>query len=253
MRARHFFLVAALSFTAVSASACSLKMALEPWPPYIYSDDAGQLAGVDLELVQAIVKEAGCTLRIEAELPALRRQILFREGKLDLMLAASDTPERRRYARFSMPYRNESVGLFTTPAKLARFRKLASFGAIAQQHVSLLAPKAGWYGDSYHLAGETLEANGNRSTFGSFQQGVQMFKAGRADLIMGDRMAVLHEARRQGVALAALPYVPFRAPVHLMLNAASTTQANLDSLNAAIQRLERSGALPAIRARHGLP
>lgn len=228
-------------------------MALEPWPPYIYSDGTGKLTGVDLELVQAIMKEAGCALRIEPQLPALRRQILFREGKLDLMLAASDTPERRRYARFSKPYRNESVGLFTTPDKLDRFRKLASFNAIARQRVSLLAPKAGWYGKGYHLAGGALEANGNRSTFGSFQQGVQMFKAGRADLIMGDSMALRHEARRQEVALAALPYVPFRAPVHLMLNAASTTRADLDSLNAAIRRLEQNGVLPAIRARHGLP
>jgi polar amino acid transport system substrate-binding protein len=54
------------------------------------------------------------------------------------------------------------------------------------------------------------------------------------------------------VALAALPYVPFRAPVHLMLNAASTTQQQLERINAAIARLEHDGTLPAIRMRYGV-
>ncbi|MNR49989.1 hypothetical protein D3C85_1694470 [compost metagenome] len=79
-----------------------------------------------------------------------------------------------------------------------------------------------------------------------------MFKAGRGELIMGDAAAVRAEARRLGVALAALPFVPFRAPVHLMLNAASTTPQQLERINAAIAQLEQNGTLAAIRVRYGL-
>lgn len=251
MRAHHFFL-AALCFAALPGHACHLRLSPETWPPYIYGTGDGRFAGADVELAQAILREAGCTLDIGAELPALRREVLFRQGQLDVMLAASKTDERRRYARFSAPYRHERVGLFTTPDKLARFHQIGGFDAIARQRIAVLAPRAGWYGAAYARAASAPDAGLWRNTFGNFHQGVQMFRAGRAELIMGDVAALQHEARQQGVDLTALPYVPFSAPVHLMLNASTTTQEQLARINSAIARLEQSGALAAIRARYGL-
>lgn len=251
MRARPL-LLAALCLATLPAGACHFKMASESWPPYIYSDEEGALAGADVELAQAIIREAGCTLEVVPELPSLRREILFRQGKLDLMLAASRTEERRRYARFSSPYRQERVGLFAATDKLQQFAKIDSFDTIARQHIALLAPRAGWYGPDYARVAAAPDAGAWRSTFGTFRQGIQMFRAGRAELIMGDAAALQHEAKQQGVALSALPYVPFNAPVHLMLNASSTTPDQLTRINNAIARLEHSGALATIRARHGL-
>jgi polar amino acid transport system substrate-binding protein len=251
MRA-HPFLLAALCLAAAPAWACHLRMASESWPPYIYSGSNGEAMGADVELVRAIMQEAGCTLDIVAELPTLRREVLFRQGKLDLMLAASRTEERRGYARFSAAYRHERVGLFAATDKQAQYAKIDSFDAIARQRIAVLAPRAGWYGPDYARAASAQDAGAWRNTFGTFRQGIQMFRAGRAELIMGDAAALQHEARQQGVALAALPYVPFSAPVHLMLNAASTTPGELDRINGAIARLEQSGALATIRARYGL-
>jgi polar amino acid transport system substrate-binding protein len=48
-----------------------------------------------------------------------------------------------------------------------------------------------------------------------------------------------------------LPLVVLRAPVHLMLNQQTTTQADLDRINNAIARLQRAGVLDAIRSRYG--
>jgi len=78
-----------------------------------------------------------------------------------------------------------------------------------------------------------------------------MFNAGRADFILGDRNAVRYAARQQGVTLVPLPFTVLRAPVHLMLNKASTTEAELGAINAAIDRLEQQGVLGAIRSRYG--
>ncbi|KQW87919.1 ABC transporter substrate-binding protein [Massilia sp. Root418] len=244
-------LTAALCSLAAPGHACILKVAPEPWPPYIFIDQRGGLSGLDYELAQAIMKEAGCALRVEMALPTLRRQMEFRQGRLDLTLGASDTAERRAFARFSLPYRNETVALFTSPANAARYRGLDGFDAILTRHVTLLTPRGGWYGDSYARALPQLDAAGVRNPFSSYELGMRMFKAGRADVIMGDMAAVRHEAERQGVPLATLPWVPFRAPAHLMLNAASTTPEELVRINAAITRLEQSGALAAIRARYG--
>ena len=132
-------------------------------------------------------------------------------------------------------------------------RHAASFAQLARGKSPLLAAKEGWYGADHAAARPALEKDGRLNTFGSFQQGLRMLDAGRADLLMGDVLAVRHEARQQGVALTTLPFLALRAPVHLMLNAHSTSTADLARLNAAITRLEQRGALAAIRARYDTP
>ncbi|NGZ82872.1 substrate-binding periplasmic protein [Duganella aceris] len=250
MQARHVF-TAIVLMVAVQARGCELRMAMDQWPPYIFRQAGGAPSGLDMELAQAIVKEAGCTLRLLPELPPSRRQVLFEQGGIDLLLAASTTPERRAYARFSIPYRHESVGLFTRTSLLPRYQAITSLDALLKRKLPLLAPKVGWYGAGYARLQPTLAARGQLSTFSSFQQGLRMLDAGRADLIIGDRAALRHEARRQGVAISALPLaLVLHAPVHLMLNKRSTSQADLDRIDAAIGRLERQGALSQIRRRY---
>ncbi|MDN2710989.1 transporter substrate-binding domain-containing protein [Janthinobacterium sp. SUN118] len=250
MRLRHFLFAAALGISALPALACRMTMALEQWPPYVYRDAQGRYTGLDLELLQAIFREARCTLVTLPELPTARRQLLFQQGGLDLMLAASETPERQSYARFSISYRDETVGIFSKPGNQ---HPIDSFAQLARGKSTLLAPKVGWYGPQYAAARPVLEKEGRLNAFGSFQQGIRMLDAGRAELLMGDVLAVRHEARLQGVALNALPFLALRAPVHLMLNTHSTSSADLARLNAAITRLEQRGTLAAIRARYEAP
>lgn len=251
MYARHFFLAAALLGAMPPAHACSLRLGFDQWRPYIYRDTRAQLVGLDVELAQAIFKEAGCTLVIGAELPGARRSLLFQQGQIDLLLSASDTPERRVYARFSISYRNELVGIFTSPANLARYRQIDTFETLSKQAVTLLVPKQGWYGDAFVEASPKLALAGKLTPYNNYYQGVRMFNAGRAGLIMGDMVALRDEAKEQGVEIAALPFIVLRAPVHLMLNKATTSQADLDRLNGAIARLEKRGTLALIREKYG--
>ncbi|MGK5038063.1 substrate-binding periplasmic protein [Janthinobacterium sp. LB3P118] len=253
MRMRHFLFAAVLGLSALPAVACRMTMALEQWPPYVYRDAQGRYTGLDLELLKAIFKEARCTLVTLPELPTARRQLLFQKGGLDLMLAASDTPERRSYARFSISYRDEAVGLFSKSGSPADHRQIGSFEQLARGKSTLLAPKVGWYGAQYAAIRPALEKAGRLNTFGSFQQGVRMLDAGRADLLLGDVLAVRHEARLQGVPLTALPFLALRAPVHLMLNTRTTSAADLARLNAAITHLEQRGVLTAIRHSYEAP
>ncbi|MYM70171.1 transporter substrate-binding domain-containing protein [Pseudoduganella sp. FT55W] len=253
MQARYVIAAIALLGVAAQAPACELSMALEQWPPYLYSPPNAAPTGLDWDLAQAILKEAGCKLDVQPELPTARRQRLFEQGKLDLPLSASNTAERRRYARFSIAYRHETVGVFARSSASRHLQHITSFDALLGDKVALLAPKVGWYGAAYARVQPTLAATGKLSTFLSFQQGLRMLDAGRADLIMGDSLALRHEAKTQGVAISPVPLVALRAPVHLMLNKTSTTQADLDRINTAIARLEQQGVLGAIRSRYGEP
>ena len=132
MRMRDLLFAAMLGVAALPAAACRMTMALEQWPPYVYRDAQDRYTGLDLELLQAIFKEARCTLLTLPELPTARRELLFQQGKLDLMLAASETSERLSYARFSVAYRDEAVGLFSKPGNAAGQRPAASFAQLAR-------------------------------------------------------------------------------------------------------------------------
>ncbi|MFA9216303.1 MAG: substrate-binding periplasmic protein [Sphingomonadaceae bacterium] len=255
MPARTSLALAMLATALVTARAagppCQLSMTADHWPPYLDAQSGPTPSGLDWDLLQAILQEAHCTVQLLPALPTARRQNEFQHGRIDLQLAASENTERRRYARFSLPYRHETVGIYSLASQAGRFAQLGSLDALAQRRLPLLAPKVGWYGPAYARVLPLLQQDGKLSTFLSDAQGVRMLAAGRADLILGDGLALRHAAQDLGVVLSPLPYTLRRAPVHLMLNRASTTPAQLDALNAAIARLERQGVLAQIRSRYG--
>jgi polar amino acid transport system substrate-binding protein len=250
LRALIAVLLAAGAFAAPPLAACSktITVITEVWPPYVYG--AEQRIGLDAELVDAIFKEAGCKLEIGPALPTVRRMYLFEKGQFDMMLAASDIPQRRRFARFSLAYRHETVGLFALEKNFSQYSDIDSFDAIVRRKVSLLVPTIGWYGPAYEQHYEALKATARLSGFGSNEQGMRMLAANRGALIMGDTVALQHQSQLSGVRLRQLPFVVLHAPVHLMLSKASTTEDDLARIDAAIERLEKNGALKAIRQRY---
>ncbi|CUI08490.1 substrate-binding periplasmic protein [Massilia antarctica] len=247
-------LAGAALLASAQARACSrpLNMVSEEWPPYSFTNEDNLQTGLDMDMAKAILKEAGCTLVTAPPLPTVRRMLLFERGDFNLMLAATDTQERRRFARFSDAYRSETVALFVLARDYARYAGIGGMAALARGESAVLAPRVGWYGADFARAAPSLRASGRLFDFGTFEQGMRMLGAGRAPLIMGDRAAVLYEAQRQKLVLRQLPFVVHQAPVHLMLSRASTTDDDLARINAAIARLEKNGTLQALRERYGL-
>lgn len=247
--------LAALAIMAsASALACSKPLTLitEEWPPYAFNFGREVQTGLDIELARTILQEAGCSLVTLPSVPPARRMVMFERGEVDLLLAASETPERRRFARFSIAYRNESVGLFVLAANLERYRYIDSMDAIMRTQASLLAPTVGWYGKDYERVRVALKSRARLSVYNNLEQGMRMLAAGRAALILSDVAALQHEARNQQLDVRQLPYVVLQAPVHLMLSRASTTADDVARIDAAIVRLERNGTLKNIRANYGL-
>jgi polar amino acid transport system substrate-binding protein len=245
--------LAILAPGALLAAPCSRSVtaAAGDFPPYVYQDGMQQWAGVDVEMAQAIFREAGCPLAFSPPMPATRYLELFKVGKVDLILGASDTAERRAYAVFSSAYREEVVSLFALADVAARYANVKDFAAIGVGGLTLLAPKAGYYGAQYARHLPRLRASGGVSEFVNFAQGVRMLAARRASLIMGDSAAVQYEASRQGLALQALPLKVLRAPVHLMFSKDALAGGELEQINAAIERLDRNGTLRTIARSYG--
>lgn len=229
-----------------------LSIASSDYAPYVYRDAHGQWAGLDVELMQAIFREAGCAYRF-APLVAPKRMVeTVSTGQTDIMLAASDSAERRAANRFGPMYRYESVSLVGLAGKTAAFRQVRSFRDLGKLGERLLLPNAGWFGADYARALPDLRAAGLVVEFTYLDQAVRMLKAGRGALLMSDTAAIFAAARQEGVAIEAIPYTVTRAPVHMMFSKASVSDHDFQLLGDATRRLEKRGVLATIRRAYGL-
>jgi polar amino acid transport system substrate-binding protein len=244
-------LLAALACGCFShaALACSapLKQGTGQLEPYGYYDAQRRYVGIDAEMVRAIFKEAGCTVVELPLMPDGRNLLLFEKGQVDLMAGASITPERQKHARFSAPYRDETVGIFALEKDFEQVADIRSLAELLALPVSLLGPRAGWYGPDY----EQLKGSRRLSLFGDVAQGIRMLAAGRARFMLGDAAGIEHAAARQGVKVRPLPFWVVQAPVHLMFSKATVSEADVRQIDAAIERLQKRGQFEAIRRAYG--
>jgi polar amino acid transport system substrate-binding protein len=93
------------------ARPCRLTLGWEPKEPYEYRSVDGALAGLDIELVQAILTQAHCELLFaEGRWVTLVRRL--QRGEVDVLAGAPRTPARETFALFSDPYRTGSFALY---------------------------------------------------------------------------------------------------------------------------------------------
>lgn len=110
-----------LSWTATGAADdCRLRVGYEPYGAYTYTDAEGNPAGIDIDVIRAFSAELGCETSF-AEMPWTRILLMIENGELDATSSASLTPERLRFARFSVPYRKAEVAIFVRRGESARF------------------------------------------------------------------------------------------------------------------------------------
>jgi len=249
-----FALSLAAAPPATAANACSrpITVATGQWEPYSYYDAQGRFTGIDADMVRAIFVEAGCTLLELGSMPASRNMTLFFRGEIDMMTGASLTAERLKGARFSLPYRGETVGLFFVADGSARFRDIRSFDDfLAHQSLSMLAPRVGYYGPIYEKYQASLLGAKRLSQFIDFPQGMRMLAARRGDFMLGDAAGVEHAAARQGIKVQPLPFWLVESQVHLMFSRATVPEADVRRIDAAILRLQKRQVFERIRQRYG--
>lgn len=237
---------------AMATCSRPMNMAIEEWPPYIYTDARHQPAGLDIELAQAIFREADCILQIQKEVPGKRRLLLHQQGAISVLLAASLTAERQQQSWFTLPYRNEITGLVSLPTLAEQAQGIRNFAELAERGLHLLSPVQGWYGQDYANEQPRLKSAGLLSHYETIDQGIRMLQAERGAVLMADLAAIQWQARQLGLTLQVLPYTPVRDKVHMMLSKKSTTLQDVKTLNAAIGRLEANGTLERIRRNYGL-
>ncbi|MGH8048798.1 MAG: transporter substrate-binding domain-containing protein, partial [Chthoniobacterales bacterium] len=120
------------------------------WVPYQYEKASPgglkTLSGLDIEVMRAASDIAGLDVSFE-QTPWSENLRAVADGKLDFALGATRETSREVYARFSRPYRKESIYLFTRSGDGRKWRAASPIESLKgiRERGGKLAVEAGYY------------------------------------------------------------------------------------------------------------
>lgn len=103
--------VTATEPVADAAPSCEMTLGMDAWEPYQYMTVGNTPTGLDVELVKAVAELMSCRLNV-VQGSWLELLTLLKNGEVDFVLGASQTDERKEFAYFSEPYRQERFQLY---------------------------------------------------------------------------------------------------------------------------------------------
>ncbi|MDO4767198.1 MAG: transporter substrate-binding domain-containing protein [Pseudomonadota bacterium] len=121
-------------FLPALARGDELTVAYFDHPPYSYAEN-GQAAGILVDLTRNILKEAGIPATF-VSMPPNRILEKIRSGRKDFCAVGwFKTPERERYASFSLPiYRDRGMVILTTARKAPKLRRHSTLRSLFKDH-----------------------------------------------------------------------------------------------------------------------
>jgi len=249
----HALIAAGLALALIPgarAQDCHLRAGLDQWAPYQYRDTENRPAGLDVELLQLYARLAGCRIEFQSS-PWSRQLRELKHGQLDLLPGASETPDRRRFAYFSRPYRKETMRLFMTERASAKYR-FHSFQEMVPARFRLGVTLGYYYGDDFSAAMRDPAFHSLVVEVPDMSQNFRMLDAGHVDGAIADVLVGAYWIRKLNLQgrVAMDPMVVNSDNVYMMFSRKTVTPALVRRFNRAIQAATESGAVARILARY---
>ena len=246
---RLLCLALALALPGVLARACELRMTWKHDPPYQYQDDQGRLTGLEIDVARAVMARLDCRL-LPVELPFARAMAELEAGRIDLVPGVLPTPERERYARFSLPgvpTRN-LVFLRNDPRPGARVNTLDELRA-SDLRVGVERGTAYRAELKAHLTRPGMERRLEEAT--SLESLMRMLQMQRIDAFVADEYSTAFLAHQLGLAsiIKASPIVIDNDAPVFAFSRRNVDAALVERFNAALEALRRDGTLKRLEAR----
>lgn len=237
-------------FLCMPVFACQLKASWEPWEPYQFKDKSGKITGLDNDLISAVAKQAGCSIKLE-NMPWKRALKMLENGGLSLTSGASKTSEREVYAYFSDAYRDESVSIFILKANSGKL-KFNSLDAFAKAGLTIGTTRGYHYGDKFMGMLEKKSIKGQISESSSDEKSLKKLAAGRADVVLVDKYAGAALVKSMGLSskVAIHSLTVNSDDIHFMFSKKSAKPDLVKKFNNALKQLKSSGEYDKIVNRY---
>jgi len=239
-----------LSFS-VAASECPAQLRLAyntTWLPYVEVTDE-QVSGSDIELIRQVITQMGSELKLQY-VPEKRAMRMLQQGLVDVLFAASFTPQRAEFAWFSAPYRKEHNVVLVRKKMLEQYPQLSrreAFLALAARKLVGAYNPAGYYGDEFEQVKQLPEVQRRSLAVYEPVRRLDLVSGARADYTIADSEAVLVDLVQRGdqQQFYVLPFYLNSADIHLMLSKVTVTQACVIELNRLITAHKKTTPMAA--------
>ncbi|HEH9427129.1 TPA: amino acid ABC transporter substrate-binding protein [Aeromonas sobria] len=219
----------------------SLVVGWVNWQPFSYRNEQQQIRGLDIDLLNAIFQRANYQATF-TEMPWARVLHELKFGTVQLAMSANITTERQQYARFSHPYREEETAIVIRRQDAERWRGITTLDQLINTpdfHIGVL--KGFDYGNTFRQLMARPELQPRLQMRLRLEQLLKMLQGGRIQGFILDPHGLQEWTNKDELRdeLHILLRIEL-TPVHLMLSKKSTTEAQLQRINLAIEQLKQS-------------
>jgi polar amino acid transport system substrate-binding protein len=241
---RNLFILPLVLGTFIhSASACEIKVSWESWSPYQVKDSSGKISGLDVELTEAVAKEAGCKITF-IDLPWNRQLSQNEAGEVDVTMGASKTPEREAFASFTEGYRNEINSLFMLKGTGAEIKSIAD---LASTKLKIAVARGTSYGPEIDAIKAKFDGTADNDDLN-----VKKALAGRIDGFLVDQFSGfdLIKSAKASDKIVLHPLAISSGEVYLMVSKKSKIADLSTKLNEGLKKIKANGTQAKIIAKY---
>jgi len=236
-------LLLTFAFCSSAVAKQNLAVGWELWYPYQYHNKQRELVGLDFDIFNAIVKDAGLTVTF-TELPWKRHVHYIKTGQMDIAMGSSYTAERADFAYFSLPYRKEQVNLFVKNKDIKNI-KITSLSELIGSRYMIGIESGYYYGEEFQTLIQNPKFQDHISEVIDLEENVKLLINGHLDGILVDPVtmkAFVKKYKLEGQFVKhSLPV--YQADIHIMLSKKSMSIEMLNKIDNSITSLSKSGEI----------
>lgn len=244
MRNAFFFfvtLIFSLSLGADAYSAKKIVVAWESWPPYQFKDSSGNLSGLDVEITRSALEAVGYTVEFQ-EMPWIRQLISVANGEIDVVMAATVLPERKKYAYFSLPYRNESYAIYLEKGGNDKY-ELSTIEDIVKNNITLGIVRGYYYGEEFENAMKNPKFKRLVEDVANDEANIRKLSKRRINAFIMDKFAGVSQLKAKNLmdAFDVSPLTITTGTIHVMFSIKSTSPHIVEAFNEGLIKIQNSG------------
>lgn len=221
--------------------ACDLIMGWDPWEPYQYLTPDNHVRGLDIDLITAIAKEAGCTIKfVQNDWMNLLKGI--RAGSVDLLGGASKTASREEFAYFSASYRHESFVLYVKSDKVEAYSD-KSLAQLIEEKFRLGVTEDYMYGDEVSDMQDNSALTSQIITVPITEVNYYNLTQNQIDGFLEDPFVAGYTIKRKGLTkqISAFPIEVHSGDVSILFSKSSVAEEIVAAFNKGLESIKTSG------------
>lgn len=228
----------------------TIKVRVANYPPQYYKNESGEWTGIDVELIKAVVKEAGMAIEF-IEMPWSRALTSIKTGEIDIICNVSKTDERSEFMQWIGPERYTQMVLIVR--KEDKGLKIKSLDemllAVKKTGKKIAAQQNAYYGDEIkkRIASDT-QFEEAFVFIPESSQFLPMLQKGRILGYIEERSNIAYKIKKdlQYADFFVHPFIIHKDPVYFAVTKI-LPDSDFLKLQRAFSALEKKGTLEMIR------